>query len=229
MARDHNVHIERPDCLQCLEPDGNAGTWTCEPRVPPHRDVTGKQHAVLLDQEDRVTPRVRGPHCMHAHGDPAQVHAVLVVEEHVRRPEISPFEEIRQRLCSLRESFRVRQTELLDVLLLVARPDHRGVLRESPGAEVVFGVIVGGNDVELVVVAELPRLSQHDLAVRQTQPGVNDQCCPIADNDTYVRNVPATVIENHVNVIGNLQGIVLLDQRRRIGSLCPAGHSPADG
>ncbi len=86
----------------------------------------------------------------------------------------------------------------------------------------MLSVIVSGRDIQLLVGADLSGLLQHDLTVALTKSGVDNQRCTLAYNDPDVGHEPHVVIQDDVNVIGDLQRLVLVDQRvlaqRRPGS-----------
>ena len=72
-------------------------------------------------------------------------------------------------------------------------------------------------DIELRVAAQLARLVEHDLAVLVAEPGVDDQRRLAADHDPDVRDERVVLIEDHVDVLGDLCARLGLDQRVAAG------------
>ena len=116
--------------------------------------------------------------------------------------------------------------ELRHVLLLDAR-HHQLRALERRGAERVLRVVVRRDDVHLGVPAHLLHLADDRLAVARAHAGVDDERRLAADDDADVRDAADVEIGNRPDVLGELDGRVLPDERRGRRSLAGRGRAQA--
>jgi hypothetical protein len=89
------------------------------------------------------------------------------------------------------------------------------VRRKPAGAEIVLRVDVGRREIELRRPAHLLHLAHDRLAIARAEPRIDHEGRARPDDNADVRHHPDVVIGDDVDVIGDLDGGVLANERRR--------------
>ena len=109
------------------------------------------------------------------HSHPAEVYHQAVFKYNIRGPNGRAFQELRRARRKLSKPVGQTHAQFLNVLLLVPRPDHGGIIRKSHRSQIMLRVGVGGDHIKSFGIGQTASSFQHNGTVFLSQACVNNQ------------------------------------------------------